>query len=86
MYTKKEVSKLQVAIVLLVLMIVFLPFLCFVSGWITGFLAMHIFGATLTRGLMLIGINVTPDKLPLLFGTIATVAGLFKSSVRVKEK
>lgn len=65
--------------VVLVILCIFQPLICFVSGLITGYFIKWTFAGAIISGLSLIGLNITPDQLPLLFGTIALIGGFFKS-------
>lgn len=72
-------KKILILIFSIVTLLILLPFLCFVGGWIDGWLIQKIFGETIVKGLSLIGIHVIPEQLPLLFGTIAVIASFFQN-------
>ena len=67
------------AIVLVILMIVFSPFLYFAAGWVTGHFIKWIFGATFISGLTLLGINIAPDSIPLFCGVLGVIGSFFRS-------
>lgn len=67
------------AIVLVILILIFQPFLCYLIGWITGHFIKWIFGATFISGLALLGINIAPDSIPLFCGVLGVIGSFFKS-------
>ena len=73
------------AITLIVLIIIFSPFINFILCYFTGWLIKITFGAILCNGLALIGINLSPSSLPLLCGTLGVVGSFFKSTIRVRK-
>lgn len=64
---------------MIILLIVFGPFLNFVWGYFIGWLIQNTFGLTLCNGLSMIGISITPNSLPLLCGTLGVIGSFFKS-------
>ena len=73
------------AIALMVLLIIFAPFINFILCYFTGWLIKITFGATLCNGLALIGINLSPSSLPLLCGTLGVIGSFFKSTTTVRK-
>lgn len=73
------------AIALMVLLVVFAPFINFVLCYFTGWLIKITFGVTLCNGLALIGINLSPSSLPLLCGTLGVIGSFFKSTTTVRK-
>lgn len=73
------------AIALMVLLVIFAPFINFILCYFTGWLIKITFGATLCNGLALIGINLSPSSLPLLCGTLGVIGSFFKSKTTVRK-
>lgn len=55
--------------------------LCFIGGWLAGWFAKLIIGDALCRGFALLGIIITPDKLPLLGGLLGWISAFFKVNI-----
>lgn len=66
-------------ILLIIIIDIFLPFIEFLGGWITGWLIKITIGTFVTSGFALVGFHLPLDSFPLFFGTLAVVAGFFKS-------
>ena len=66
-----------------VILMIIMPIIIFVSGWFGGWILMKAFGNVVTDGLnTLFGTDrFTPDVIPIVFGTLATIGGYFKTSV-----
>ena len=62
-----------------IVMIFILPWLGFWLAYFGGWIAKITIGGILVKGLALIGLNITPDKLPLLSGALGWIGGFFKS-------
>lgn len=63
-----------------------MPFICFYLGWISGWLIKITIGQKIVSGLALVGLNLSLDKLPLFFGTVAIITSFFKNPNNFKEK
>lgn len=70
----------------LIVLLIFEPLICFVGGLISGYFIKWTFAGTVISGLSLIGLNITADQLPLLFGTIALIGGFFKTAINANAK
>lgn len=66
-----------IAIVLVILS----PILCFLGGWICGWLLKFFIGDTVANGLNLLlnTARFTPESLPIVCGALATIGSFFKS-------
>lgn len=73
-------AALGIAGVLFVLEIILCAF-CFIGGWIAGWFAKLILGDLLCQGFALLGIAITPDKLPLLGGLLGWISAFFKVNI-----
>jgi len=62
-----------------IVMIFVLPWLGFWLAYLGGWIAKITIGGVLVKGLALIGLNITPDKIPLLSGALGWIGGFFKS-------
>lgn len=60
--------------------------LCFLGGWIAGWIAKLIVGNLICSGFALVGLVITPDKLPLLGGLLGWVGAFFRSNSSVTSK
>lgn len=68
------------SIVIIILLIIFEPFINFLLGYFTGWLIENTFGLTLCNGLQMLGISITPNSLPLFCGTLGVIGSFFKTS------
>lgn len=66
-------------IALIILLFFVAPIFNFIGGWISGWLIKVTIGPVIVSGLALVGFNLPLDKFPLFFGTLAVIAGFFKS-------
>ena len=66
-------------ILLTIIIGIFLPFIEFLGGWITGWLIKITIGPLIASGFALIGFYLPLNSFPLFFGTLAIVAGFFKT-------
>lgn len=66
-------------IILIIFIFILLPFLCFLEGWISGWLIKITIGKLIVSGLALMGFTLSLDHLPLFFGTLAVIASFFKT-------
>lgn len=73
------------AIGLVVVVILFAPFLNFILGYFIGWLISKTFGATLLAGLKLLGLNITITQLPLLCGTLNVIGSFFRNSKEIEK-
>lgn len=67
-------------IIVTIAMIIFSPFIDFILCYFTGWLIKITFGNAICSGLLLLGINVSLNQLPLLFGTLGVIGSFFKST------
>lgn len=67
-------------IALFIILFFIMPFVWFFGGWISGWLIKITIGQSIISGLALMGLNLSLDKLPLFFGTIAVIASFFKTT------
>lgn len=72
---------MQVFIIILITFSLLLisPFLSFLGGFITGWFIKITIGSVVASGLAMIGLNISPDNFPILFGTIAIIGSFFKT-------
>jgi hypothetical protein len=68
-----------------VALIIFIPLLNFVSGWVVGWLIKITFAPTFLSGLSLIGINIDSNSIPLFCGTLGVLGSFFKNTVQTKK-
>ncbi|MCC8068819.1 MAG: hypothetical protein LIO71_03585 [Ruminococcus sp.] len=73
------------AILLLILLIIFEPFLYFICGWFTGLLIEITFSNMFINGLALLGITITTSQIPLLCGTLGVIGCFFKTITTSKN-
>jgi hypothetical protein len=69
-----------------IVMIFVLPWLGFWLAYFGGWIAKITIGGVLVKGLALIGLNITPDKIPLLSGALGWIGGFFKSITSTVNK
>jgi len=73
----------MITLLTILVMLILMPFLYFGLGWLEGLIIKATIGQIVLRGLMLIGLNISADNLPLLCATLSLLGGLFfTSSVR----
>ena len=82
MYRRNEITGLEAfgAVILLILLVLVSPFVGFCCGWLTGWIIKVTFGATMVKGLGLIGLNIAKESLPLLCGTLGVIGSFFKNT------
>lgn len=73
------------AVILLLLLLIFSPFICFCGGWVTGLLIQWIFADTFLKGLALLGIIITKSQIPLFCGILGVIGSFFKSSIKTNS-
>lgn len=73
-------------IVLVIGLVIIAPFLNFAKGWIIGHLIKWIFGGTFVAGLAMLGINISPESIPVLCGVLAVIGSFFQNTVINKKK
>ena len=83
---KTNITVVIFTIIGIIALFIFLPFLCFAGGWITGWLIKLIFGNTFCNGLALIGIHIAPSQIPLLCGIIGVIGSFFKNTINTNKK
>lgn len=80
-----EIMAIIGMIALLIGLVVILPFISFAEGWIVGHLIKWVFGATFVSGLAMLGINISPESIPIFCGVLAVIGSFFKSTT-IKKK
>lgn len=75
-------------LIMLIVMIIIAPILCFLGGYISGLILKLTVGGFVVNGLNLIlnTTRFTADKLPIICGALAVVGSFFKSSLSTKSK
>ena len=75
-------------LIMLVVVLIVSPILCFLGGYISGLILKLTVGGFVVNGLNLIlnTTRFTADKLPIICGALAVVGSFFKSSLSTKSK
>lgn len=74
------------ALCLVIVIIIFAPFIGFIMSYFTGWLIKITFGPTLCKGLAILGLAIVPEQLPLMCGTLGVIGSFFKSITKIKNK
>lgn len=77
--------EILVLIITAIILNLFLPFLCFISGWVSGLIIKITIGSFIVKGLSFIGLHLSLNHLPLFFGTLNVIASFFKQVKFNKE-
>lgn len=72
--------EIVILVIFTIFLTIFQPFLCFLGGWIAGWLIKITIGEAILSGLSLLHFSMPSSKLPLFFGTIAVIGSFFRST------
>ena len=81
-----DILKLLGAVLLLILIIIFEPFLLFWLGYFSGWLAKIFIGKYIVAWFGLFGITLSLESIPLFAGVFAWIASFFQSISSFKKK
>ncbi len=73
-------------IILAIIIDLFLPFLYFIGGWVSGLIIKIIIGSSIVKGLSLIGLHLSLNHLPLFFGTLNVIASFFQHNIKIDKE
>ena len=83
---KDDILKLIGAIGLIILLLLFWPFIGFWICYFEGWLAKIMIGKYIVEWFALFNINLPIDKIPLFAGVLGWIAGFFKAINSTKKK
>lgn len=81
-----EIMAIIGALAMLIGIVIIAPFINFAEGWIVGHLIKWIFGATFVSGLAMLGINISPESIPVFCGVLAVIGSFFKNTTINRKK
>lgn len=81
-----DILKLLGAVLLLILIIIFEPFLLFWLGYFAGWLAKIFIGKYIVAWFGLFGITLSLESIPLFAGVVAWITSFFTSASSLKKK
>ena len=81
MFNKK---KLIVILVSVIIGLILMPVIIFFVGWFLGWLTSLLIGGLVVQGWSLFGLNVTPDQIPILFGSIGSIVTFIANCCKSK--
>lgn len=84
--TFKDILTIIGAFGLVIVIIIFSPFLNFILGYFIGWLITKTFGTTFLAGLNLLGLKLTMTQIPLLCGTLNAIGSFFRNTVKTETK